>query len=343
MKAYYSVYFFSFLASVILHITFFEGTESFFHQPASRVLLPELQRPPLQLRFTESRKDSPEEPEQPTHLVSDENNRASQPTEPADTKETPNQPSIPDERGTESLKTVEHTGQTAPMPQPSAPPFQQSAPTDIVEQPEQIEKQASKTEPLETKAGEVIIHKPEPSQETVLENDTETTKPPDETVFFKQEPAPQQPDQVVPTESTPSPPGQSADGILDELIHNYSGDKDSFAAIRDQIQFNIRKHSMGEYIAGIKKKIAPEWKMRLTKFYQTEMFSSGAIVVFKLDQNGNVVYSKILEQFGNQFFGTDCLDAVHQSAQFEPLPEEYIQKTGKKELWMLTTFGYDIR
>ena len=346
MKPHHTLYFFSFAASLLLHISFLEGTFTLLKPLPTPPPTPEQQREPLRLKFIESLKETESEPDEPTDLISDASNKASQVEESPDKSKPKDAPEVSDIKEAKHIQTVESKGTKSATPTPPAPtpsPPQESAQINITEQVEIKKERQSPIQSEQTSEAEIKIQTARVIAEKTPDNDTEIIEniPADTIAQDTLPPAKPQPDTLA--QSLPAPSGQSLDGKIDELVHNYSSDVDSLAEILGTIQFNITEHSMGEYVARAYKKIARQWKLRINRYYGSELFSNYAFIVFKIDADGNIVFSKLLENVGKPYFGDDCLASVHSSAKFEPLPKDYINKSGEKELWMYARFGYDVR
>ena len=80
---------------------------------------------------------------------------------------------------------------------------------------------------------------------------------------------------------------------------------------------------------------------RIVLNYSSEMFSSKSLIVFQVTEDGNIGFIKIIDSYGNPFFSKDCEAAIIESAKFEPLPDQYVKNSGKKDLWLFMSFGYN--
>lgn len=338
-----ATYILAFAVSILLHMSVFEGWKAFsiFKPPEPRQL-PAI-HPELKMRFVDSYKDEPQEPDVPTRNISDASNKAAQPEPPPEPAERTDAPYLPEQGETPLTRTRTAPGQPIPMP-PGQSVAQQKQSPKLAEPTQTSSDDMPDEKPVEQKKVESVKIPPPPEPEQPVEKVVEIAKPQEEdesaqpdTLAMKPMPdVPQIPSGGV---STPTP-ADPIKGKIDELLHQEEVDLEAVAELIKELQFNISKNRLGTYYAELKRKVARNWRTRMLA-YGSEMFASRAVVVFKISESGDIEALECVYDDGNPFFRDDCIAAIRESAQFEPLPAEYIQNTGKKELWIYATFGYN--
>ena len=334
-------YFFCFAFSFLIHFAILKGLGHYFN-PTLPKILPPLPKPKLNMRFVDTYHDEDEKPEKESDLISDKNNIASQ-------QEKPDQP-IEDKSAPHKEKVTKHKQiQTAPPPQSSGqvPQVMQPVPPDQSPQISDVPRTKIKKEEQNFIKEDVLKNNEKEvyKTKTVIEK---TTKTPEENEKKEVDPD----TDITPQQSvSPQPPAASAggnsaadlslDGKIDDLINNEQTDLKAVAEVMKQLRFNVIKNDLGEYDAKLKKIISQNWRTRITIGYSTEMFSSEAVVVFKILENGEIGVIETVYNDGNPFFAKDCELAIKAPGKYDPIPEFYIKKSGKNYLWVIINFGYN--
>ncbi|MEW6536506.1 MAG: TonB C-terminal domain-containing protein [Candidatus Auribacterota bacterium] len=334
-------YLIAFIVSMSVHFAVFSGWQTFpLYRPHHPVQVQE--RPKIRMRFVESQKQEEIEPDQPTENISDASNKAAQPEPSEKLAERSDAPAIDKISDTQQTASAPPSGAQSPMPPGMTQAQTAQAPALAEPNDNASNEDIPEPEAKEEEQKAPDMPKPEP---TLAKAEIEIPEPKKEDIATRQEkimPTPKPEVMDIPSGGPQAAsPADPLDAKIDELIHNAESDIDSVAELINQLQFNIRKHSLGPYYAEMKRKIGRNWRFRM-RHYSTEMFSSVAIVVFKVDEHGGLKAVECVYQNGNPFFSQDCIAAIQASAQFEPLPEDYINQSGKKELWVYATFGYNV-
>lgn len=301
-----------------------------------------LVRDQVTMQFVDTYKEDEPPPPQPTPLIGAENNRASQPEPPDKPVLSKGQPHKKDISDSKQVKTrsepkavgkVPHVSTVAPTPQTEQ--FDSTQQTTVQKETKNLIKDdILEKKEVQVKRNELTVAKKTVEQpEEIIEKIAKETP-----LTEKHTPSPPQ---QMPGGASNNVEKTPLDGKIDELIHQSKSDTESVAELIDEIRFNIMKHNLGEYYARMKRKISRNWQTRIMLNYGSEMFASRAFIVFKIDEGGEIEFIKILDYQGNPFFSKDCEAAIIESAKFEPLPEEYVQTSGKKDLWLFMTFGYN--
>lgn len=334
----------AFIASLSFHTMFFGGWEYFSQYLPGRTLVPvAVQKQPLKMRFVDAYQTKVQQP--PKHVTrnfSDKNNVASQKEKPAE--------KLP--IGGPYMKKVSNSAQIKTVLKPNAPtpvPPVQVQPS-ASEQFLVLDQQKPVTSEAESKQAPLTENKPNPvkDEEKPVKKDLKTisiakpqkSEPTSEQARFAKKPAPPTAPQLPAGARLAQKKPDILEGKIDELLHNAQVDTQSVAELMGEIQHNIRKNELGDYYASMKRKISRNWKTKMLH-YGSDMFSSSTVIVFKINHEGKLVYIKSLGYSGNKFFGQDCEAAVRSSAKFDPLPAAYTRKTGKKDLWVYVSFGYN--
>jgi TonB family protein len=75
------------------------------------------------------------------------------------------------------------------------------------------------------------------------------------------------------------------------------------------------------YVASLQKKIQKSW-------VPPEVIEQGhAVVIFKLDRDGNVIHSYIKESSGNNLYDISAMESIQKSSPFASFPEGYNKET----------------
>ncbi len=344
MKKPYAYYSLAFCASLLIHFSTLEGIFRYAPplSPPKPVVLPRNQ---MNMQFMDAYKEKtpPVFPEK-TPLIGTDDNLASQPELPdkkVDAKGAPYMKKVSDSK---QIKTQSAHADADRMPQVTAvTPPPQADRLDSTDRPEDREKKKNivKDDILDKKEQMVKKIESQPEQKTFDQSEDRPEK-----ISLKT---------TVSTTSVPTPPQvvhggatqnvvqSPLDGKIDELIHQSQTNAESMAELIDALKFNIAKHNLGEYYARMKRKISRNWQTRVMLNYSSELFTSKSFIVFSITEDGDIGYIKIMDSFGNPFFAKDCEAAILESAKFDPLPQEYMENSGKKDLWLFVTFGYNTK
>ena len=342
MKKQYAYYSFAFGVSLLIHFSTMEGI--FRYAPPLSPPAPLF--PPQQhvnMQFMDAYKEKEQQnPPDPTPLIGTDNNRASQPELPEQPIEAKGQPYLKKTSDSKQIKTQSEKAAVEQAPQvtttPAQPQTEKLDSTEYTKVQKEI-KNIVREDIFEKK--EVIVKKNEP------EVTQKTTEEPEEhkEMIAKETPltvtqAPS-PEPIFPASAAKSSVQSPLDAKIDELLHRAQVDEKSVAELIGALKFNITKHNLGEYYAQLKRTISRNWQTRIMRNYSSEMFSSKSLIVFKINADGSIGFLKVLDSYGNPFFSKDCEAAILESEKFEPLPKTYIQSSGKKELWLFMSFGYN--
>ncbi len=75
------------------------------------------------------------------------------------------------------------------------------------------------------------------------------------------------------------------------------------------------QEEFGDYMDAVRQQIAKNWT-------PPDIMEEGhATVIFKLDKNGNVIYSYIKESSGNKFYDESALNSIQKAAPYQYFPE----------------------
>lgn len=344
MREHYKlIYLFSFIGSLTIHFSAMEWPVNFyFNRPQSQIKPQPYQK--VQIKFVDSYNED-KKPDKPSSMISNHNNIASQPEKPKENLPDKSLPHIKKQSNRKEIKTSESydlsrtQGKTGKIK------------SDKVQQESPQNKFLKKT--VLKKAKQELIKK-----DDLLKKDTEVNKTPaavnektidspQKTAFISKKDSETIRKQTLPEknpvqgEDSDRQTIEQPDSKIDELIHNASSDAESVSQIIDLIKFDLTKHELGDYYAAMKRKISRNWKTRVILNYSTQMFSSEALIVFRIEKDGSISELKCLDYRGNPFFRQDCESAVKDSANLDPIPETYIKSSGKKNLWVYINFGYN--
>ncbi len=331
-------YLIAFLVALSLHILTVEGVDYISQYKPAPIPVPVRKYKPLKMRFVDTYNKKNESPDKPTDMISDKSNRASQVSRPDKNLPDKQNPYLEKVSDSPRIKTALPPASTQ-ITQPVVSQYcaEQSPRMDT---PEQNVSEQESQEPVEKKVLQADKNQSVTRCATIEIPEPNKTSQTAQQKKLADKPKPSVPDQVMPSGTNTNHDISPLDGKIDELIHSASVDSQSVSKLIDQLKFNIRKNKLGEYYADMKRKISRNWKTRILT-YSSDMFSSSAVIIFKITEDGNLGFIKCLEYKGNPFFSQDCIASIHDSLQFQPLPEEYIKKTGKKYLWVYITFGYN--
>ncbi len=321
------LYIFAFVISISMHLSLLSGTTFFLSSPAP-LITPIPEHRSIKMRFVDSVKTNRSQPQSPTDLISDNSNTAS----------------CPKNRSTDKFKQIKTTtpkkppGQNIPSyrPQKQTPPASSADSTKI---PKNKKRQKNKNLKTVLEKKQVIIQKKfeDPAKQTAKTKEKTDSPKTDHPKPVKQTAS--KPDSFLQgQQSSKRQPPQT--GKIDDLVHKAQTDENLSKELLDLLAFNVKKNRLGEYWARVKRKISRNWQTRMLP-YSAELFESKATIVFKISSDGSIAYIKSIGSYGNSFFIKDCESAIRESANFEPLPKEYIHRSGKKYLWVYMTFWYN--
>ena len=334
-------YFLCFAFSFLVHLALLKGM-GYYLNPSVPTIPPPQLKPKITMRFVDTYQDEDKKPAEQTDLISDKNNIASQdkkPDKPVADKSSPYKEKRTDHKQIKTADPRQKSGQVPQVMQP-IPPNQSPQISNVYRTKlKKSEESFIKEEVFEQH--DKTVYKPE----TVIEK---TTKTPEEdekkAIDPKADITPQQsvsPQPPVATAGGNSKSDVSLDGKIDELINSEQTDLEALSEILKEMRFNVIKNDLGEYDAKIKKTISRNWRTRITVGYSTEMFASEAVVLFKILENGEIGFIETVYHDGNPFFAHDCELAIKAAEKYDPLPDFYIQKSGKNYLWLIINFGYN--
>jgi len=86
------------------------------------------------------------------------------------------------------------------------------------------------------------------------------------------------------------------------------------------VMFDNANFKFSYYTNSIVKKIRRNWR------WSSSYTVLRAVIYFKIDRNGDIIYTKIKESSGDEEFDKNALRAVLLSSPFAPLPETYYEK-----------------
>ncbi len=334
------LYLVSFFGSLAIHFSLMEWPLDIYfnsHKPQDK---PKIYNK-VQIKFVDSYNED-KIPQRKSDMISNHNNIASQPEKPS--KNLPKQgiPHTPKLNKSREIKTDSSIHQTEGKTRHvNAKKIQDKSPSS-----DSVEKTVPKKEKQEYIKEDVFNKKETEINKTPVVVAVKTIDSPKKKENISKKAKISQ-KQTVPQEDIASGGDSSQradaspDSKIDELIHKASSDTESIAEIIDLIKFDIAKHELGDYYAKMKRKISRNWKTRIFMNYSSQMFSSEAIIIFRVEKDGNISELKCLIYNGNPFFKQDCESAVKESAKFDPIPDKYIHTTGKKNLWVYINFGYN--
>jgi len=322
-----SLYVFAFTASLTMHFALLSGTTNFLFPP-KQTLIPMKRHNPIKMRFVDSVQKNQPDPIKPTDLISDSANTASK----------------QENQDIEKFKQIK-TVQEQTVPGQNIPSYKPEKHTPLSSSSNSTEKPKNKKQTKNKQIKEVfekkqvIIQKKiaDPAKQTKKTEEKEDSPKTDKPKITKETAS--KPDSFWEGQQ-PSKHKPAETGKIDELVHKAQTDETVLEKLLDELTFNLKKHRLGEYWARIKRKISRNWQTRMLP-YSSELFESKAIIIFKISADGSLAYIESIGSYGNPFFIKDCELSIRDSEKFEPLPKEYMQESGKKELWVYMTFWYN--
>lgn len=335
-------YYLCFAFSFIAHFAIFEGADIFYH-PGAPKILPRQPMPKITVHFVDTNEDEDKkQPAQP-NLISDKNSVASQkekPKEKVDDKSSPYKEKLTDYKQIKKGPLIQKSGQVpqmiAPVPKNQSPQINDAQKTKTKKEEKNfIKEDASKKTEKSVYKEKTIIKKtteaPAETEKKQVDRKTDLTA--------QENLSPQQP---VVADGGNSQSDVTLEEKIDDLINNPQTDLKSVAQVIKEFNFYTITNGLSEYFAKMRKIIRRNWLTRITMNYSTEMFSSEATVIFKISQNGEIDYIKTVYSNGNPFFAHDCEMSIKEEGKFDPLPENYVKKSGKNYYWVIINFGYNI-
>lgn len=119
--------------------------------------------------------------------------------------------------------------------------------------------------------------------------------------------------------------------VLQQLPHKAIESSDMLVNFTSDghIMLATKAYKYANYFHKMVKKIAEQWYLYFPKIqhYHGLLKSGQIVVLFELDRDGVVVFSKIIKSYGQESLDRACLTAVRQAREFGPLPKGLRKKS----------------
>jgi len=130
-------------------------------------------------------------------------------------------------------------------------------------------------------------------------------------------------------------PGHNPDTYQSEAIEKFI----ATAVNIGETSFNAKKHVLGPYLKALKSRIAPLWRLKLDSQSIGSFLNEKKVTIgMKLLPDGRLGALLILRDYGDDLFNKVCLDTIIDSAPFEKLPPEWMERSGLDYLNLIYTF-----
>ena len=256
------------------------------------------------------------------------------PQKPARAKKMSSQDSVnrdpsPEKTVTDRRPQIKNIGPSDQLEQLRAKPSQ--API-IASQPQQ---ETRKTEPAK-KADDSEKKEKEPSSDLGVPDRAPAAAPVKASTVAT--PAPNNQKQAV---AQPSKPGTQEAAGLDRITTQATARaKSRGASLSGVTSYDAMGSDMGIYMKNVKERVWLAWFPYLSFQYPNDFQAADAVVLFTVDQKGNVKTVKVLESYGSSLFSTFCTQVIQRASGFGEVPKEILALLGKDELEIRFAFHY---